>query len=55
MNLYPFPGVRFLGGEPNAGRGLRQHHLGQMPIQVLKLGLALKAKHYGIPSSSSPR
>ena len=41
----PFAGVRLFGREPNAGRRLRKHDLGQMPVQIFKLGLALEAEH----------
>ena len=46
----PLAGLRLLGGEPDTRRRLRQHHFGQMPIQVFKLGLALEAQHDRIPA-----
>ena len=51
MNLLTHsPALRFLRREPNTRRGLRQHHLGQMAVQIFKLGFALEAKHYGVPA-----
>jgi hypothetical protein len=45
---HPLTGLRLFGGEPDARRGLRQHDLGEMPVQILKLGLALEAQHHRI-------
>src|SRR5581483_5433716 len=54
-NEFAHPVARFwfLRSEPDTCCGLRQHHLGQMAVQVLKLGLALEAKHDRIPAFAS--
>ncbi len=46
----PLAGLRLLRREPNAGRWLRQHDLGEMAVQVFKLGFALESKHDRIPA-----
>ena len=38
-------GTWLLRGEPNACRRLGKHDLGQMPVQVFQLYLALQAKN----------
>src|ERR1700722_724690 len=42
---HPFSGLWFRGSQENFGRRLRQHDLGQMSVNHLKLGLALEAEH----------
>ena len=44
----PFGGFGLRGLHEDFGRGLGQHDLGQMAVNVLKLGLALEAEHQRI-------
>ena len=46
----PLAGLRLLRREPNAGRWLREHDLGEMAVQVFELGLALESEYDGIPA-----
>ena len=46
----PFGGLRLGGLEEDFGGGLRQHDLGDVAVDDLKLGLALEAKHQRVPA-----
>lgn len=50
---HPLAGLRFFGREPYASRGLREHDLGEMTVQVLKLCLPLKSENNWIIALAS--
>src|SRR5581483_2125428 len=47
---HPLPSLRLLRREPNARGWLREHDLGDMSVEVFKLGFALKPQHDRVPA-----